>query len=219
LAEDQRSRLFQWLDEEPGRWRRCALTLLEAQVWGEACELLNRAAPPPADIRSPPRSAHHAQRRLSKRGVFGFAVAAFLVGLLVGHWSLLNQEFEPRLVDLDRNRPNTAESIPAAKTVATSASREPQGRSPLPLTPTSSLTIRTDGEQDIQLPIVDCPAMVKDLVERPTPLPDSIVSQWARRGYRLRQNLLLVPVEVDGGKKLVIPVEQYQPRFVGGGSS
>lgn len=38
LAEHDRRSLLAWLDEEPTRWRACALAFLEAQAWEEATE-------------------------------------------------------------------------------------------------------------------------------------------------------------------------------------
>ena len=36
LPEPDRRSLLAWLDEEPTRWRVCALAFLEAQVWEQA---------------------------------------------------------------------------------------------------------------------------------------------------------------------------------------
>src|SRR5436309_2581424 len=61
LDEDRRRDLLAWLDDEPVRWRGCALAFLEVQMWEQAFG--NVVSGGPTELHTHPGSQIHRKGR------------------------------------------------------------------------------------------------------------------------------------------------------------
>lgn len=76
------------------------------------------------------------------------------------------------------------------------------------------------GTREIHLPVLEGPASNERWL-RPDPeaLPEYVQRQLKRRGYQLQQRRRFLEVQLEDGRPAVIPVDQYQVKFVGSQSS
>jgi hypothetical protein len=75
LDDGRRAELFRALDADPQGWKRCALTFLEAQAWGDGLQTAARPAAAPRSVTS---------RRLPVVRRFASIAAAIVVAFLTG---------------------------------------------------------------------------------------------------------------------------------------
>ncbi len=227
LPDAQRRDLLTSLDRVPEGWRACALAFLEAQCLKQACGAVIREqvtlSPPPATPRRLSRA-----RRILTNGIIAFAVAAsFLMAVGLG-WML------------QQGRHSGGLSAPgAAQTAAASGGSRQEGnqaRGPrgafdgLPQKslaleavprPWGTVTVALPGTGDEGTKTVSLPVTESDHVDeswfRPSPdaLPAGVRAALRGMGYQIRQERHLLPVPLEGGNRLVMPVDQVELRYVG----
>jgi hypothetical protein len=81
LDEASRSRLLDWLDADPTRWRKCGLAFLEAQLWGQALGEPSGTDPPGARL---PVAAAAGRIAFPQRAVNGQVARGSLRATVVG---------------------------------------------------------------------------------------------------------------------------------------
>lgn len=211
LDEASRTRLIEWLDADPLRWRRCALVFMESQLWSEGCGMLlpTRLA---ANSLEPTITKPIPLMR-PRRPWWAFLVsisAAFLLGLGAA-------SFRPGLSPVahhDRSSaPQPGSAVP--KTHGNNRISPDRETDPGVEEPTHFLTIRTDGDAVVQLPVVETAGQLPSSISQPPPIPERMRHQFQRLGYELIPSRRLVPINVGTGKQLVIPVDEYQVKYVG----
>ena len=157
------------LDAEPGGWRRCALTFLEAQAWRDAAAA--------ADVKA--------------------AVAVV------------------RPPTTARRTPFVRHAVGLAAAVAIAFSAGFVARSGGPTRDVASMT---------QSGVTDAPEITGGLTGNavatgpaaaPPAVPEYLRRQMEREGYEVTGDRKLVPVALEDGRKVTVPVETVSYRYVG----
>jgi hypothetical protein len=203
LKPAERRQLLTQLDAEPGAWRRCALAFLEAQAWREDFRAVARPAPAEAPSQS---VAVAPRRRTASRWPAVLAVAAsfimaFTLGMIV--------------------HPSWRGSVPRLDQVARQGAAGDQGPRGA-LTDSASpwrmvtLTSPDASGEPIRLPAVER-NRIDDawLGSLPAAVPPDVLRAFERTGHAVHQSRQLMPVPLEDGRRLVVPVDQIEVHPVG----
>jgi hypothetical protein len=215
LAEQRRHELLARLDSVPGGWRRCALAFLQAQSWTR--ELRAAREQSPATPPSPPLAPQRGSKQSRLQSVLAMA-ASFLLALGLGayfrgFWGRLDTIANP------------------AQTAATAPSTLLGGPSVLPRSVDSARAFSPEVWQTVAVPVADgpeggtesvaLPARVADHLDPewldsfPLAMPQDVVSALRQSGHEVQQQRELVPLPLQDGRRLVVPVDQVEVRYVG----
>jgi hypothetical protein len=241
LDERERREVLGWLDAEPDRWRRCAMGFLEAQLWQETFDGVVRRTQ--NDVISPAVTPPGVARRYGRptlrlvSAVAAAVLVAFSLGLSAGSLSPWFRMSAAQSVPVasqpsysitdDESGRLGSDSVANHAVVASDADsthgRLAQGDSrPSSVQTFAVLKIATkdSGTREIQLPVIEGPgAGSRWLQAEPEALPDALQRQLEERGYQLQQRRRFVEVQLEDGRRAVMPVDQYQVKFVGGRAS
>ena len=224
LSEAQRRELLVGLDNEPGGWRRCALAFLESQSWkralrgfaddqatGKSRRLLESEEIP---ARPSPDRARFARSKWSSRlGTAAAMAASFLAVFWMG--SLVRNAYLDRAGAPAGAIGQLAKSGDAAGTVA-------QG--PAAPHPWQMVTVSMPGDSKGERSLLSVPAVERDNVDSqwvrsaPSAIPDDVMQALRRTGHQVEQHRELVPVRLNDGRQLVVPVDQVEVHYVGNGT-
>jgi hypothetical protein len=215
LSEAERRELLTVLERKPGGWRHCALAFLEAQCWKQAIgPIAPSVAAEPSATAVPSRPAAARRPWLGRHiGTLLAMAASFLIALSVGTqlpelWNGRNRTIVPTpgpvadrqpaetpKIVLPRADPNAG----AWRTVTLSMPEGPQGNG-----------------QSIELPACERtsidPAWVQNLPPTVTP---ELLQRLQQSGYQVRQRRGLLPLEMNDGRQLVVPVDRVEVQYVG----
>ncbi len=205
LDEQQRRELLARLDHEPGGWRRCALAFLEAQCWKQAFrvkpDVRRDAAVPVRSEYAPVVTRHSAWPR--RVGTVLAMAASFLVVFWIG--SMVERGRSGLPVSNVGGQVATAErtlapdGLPTWRTVAVS---DHSGRAPIS-------TVRAVERNNVDDRWLD---------SLPSAMPDNVRQAFQRTGHQIEQHRQLVPVPMEDGRRLVVPVDQVDVHYIGNGS-
>ncbi|MEE8451924.1 MAG: hypothetical protein V3R99_08415 [Thermoguttaceae bacterium] len=213
LSESQRRELLAALDDEPGGWRCCALAFLEAQCWKDEFGSMARGSDKPAPAWRQPRT------RQGHLGTLLAMAASFLVALLLG--SQLQPLWRGQSAD-------PAPRMPVAEGTGDTLEPAPQ-TSPLE-TPERSEELSSSWQMVTLDPVVGpdgpskpmrLPAIQRDTIDqrwlqgRPTAMPDEVLQALVQSGHQIRQHREWMPMRMDDGRQLIVPVEQIEVQYVG----
>jgi hypothetical protein len=215
LGEQKRGDLLARLDRVPGGWRRCALAFLEAQCW--TWELRAVCQESPAMVPSPRLAPRRGSNRSRLGSVLAMA-ASFLIALGLGayfrgFWNRLETTTTPARM---------AGSLPSAS---------PGGLSAPAASADSAGPVAPGIWQTVALPVGDgarggeesapLPARVADhldpqwLESFPPAMPRDVISALRESGHEVQQQRQLVPLPLQDGRRLLVPVDQVEVRYVG----
>ncbi len=230
LPEAQRRELLERLDRVPGAWRACALAFLEAQCWKESLRAPSTPGPRPVEVH--PSRLH--RRRAMGIGALLATAASLLVALGLG-WGIgsvwrsgRSGSSGERLADVFEG-PGAATFVPRPDS-GLEASRQIAGSdyrsAPGPVAPQAEnpwRTVRVSlpgrlglGPHEIELPVTEAERLDESWF-RPAPLPAELCEGLRRLGYEIRQHRELVPAPLEDGRRVVMPVDQVEIRYVGNG--
>jgi len=209
LSESQRRELLSRLDHVPDGWRRCALAFLEAQAWGDAMTPIPAQAPPsPATVRP-------ARGRGFPGGVLGTLAAmaaSFAVALLVG--SLLQDARPP-----GRFRTPSPDQI-ADRSAAPDQAAPQAGASHTG--PWRLVTVPVGGGDGRPAGSIRLPAIERERIDEqwlnalpPVALPEEFLQALRQSGHHVEAHRELLPMPIEGGRQLVVPVDEFDVHFVG----
>lgn len=228
LDEDRRRQLLIELETQPDGWRRCALKFLESQAWGAAIAAEAAAQGRHAAVGGPtapsqpavvggtatPRARHRGPHDL-RPWLNALAMAAcFLIALNIGlQW----RDGSGTTTNAGRGTGQQASNVapPAAAPDRGVASRG-QASSDWQTVTLAVPDGVSGGTAQIQLPCRESDQLDEQWLQS---LPGAI-SPEARRalersGYQVRQHRQLVPLPLEDGRRLVVPVDQVELQFVG----
>ncbi len=213
LTERQRRELVAGLDDEPGGWRRCALAFLEAQSWKKDLAAKKGTG---VFFRNGPKGGSHKRLPspfLRRRVLVSAAmVACFFVALVLGL----------RLQDAWRSPgPRTRATATVPPNVV-----EPEAiEVPAPVSPSDAPSERwqivTVAGPDGTSESIRLPAVERDRIDRqwldgiPTAIPEDVLQALQRTGHQVRRHRELVPLPMQDGRRLVVPVDQVDVHYVG----
>jgi hypothetical protein len=221
LGQHERRELLASLDDEPGAWRQCALTFLEAQNWRLQ---LSRFASEPlvAQVTATPRDAvvpPALPAQPSRSGSLG-TILAIAASLLVAFG--IGTRF-PSFADDGTGRSalvakqNDAGNEQAGGTPAKESSQH-DSRPELNETaaPLQTLTLQPTGDdhgEPIELPLIESDADgVIAASAQPSALSGSLISQFEKDGFVVDRQQRLWPVDLPDGRRVLVPVEEVDIR-------
>jgi len=206
LGEEDRRALLTQLDREPGGWRHCALAFLEAQAWkGDFASLLS----PSAETTQRPQPA--GRRRWNRHAGTLLAMAAsFLVALALGiHWR--GGDITTALSHVGPRTNVAGPIIPAG-----------QGRdamvaaSPWQMVTLAAPSGGPGGPQTFQLPAIQTDRLDEAWLRSiPKPVSPELLQALRQSGHAVQQRRELLPVPMNDGRRLVVPVDQVDIHYVG----
>ncbi len=228
LSDEQERSLVAQLDQTPDGWRRCALTFLEARCWQREAMQWQQLASQESDRATPAGRAWWSMR--AGRRQFGSwstrwptAAALCAVFLLAFGVGMLLPDFRHR-----SSAPSFAQSQPVQKPVdqalaSTSSDKathpasvttvqEPGGSEGLVL---GDLKFVDSNGHHYRLPVYDWNQQVADQLMYPSQIVSPDVVRRLKR-HQVRSHQRYVPVELEDGRKVVIPVQEVDIVPVGG---
>jgi hypothetical protein len=212
LNETDRRELLLQFEREPEGWRRCALAFLEAQCWKQELGLMRRS-PEAAATEAAPVSADAVTVRKASSGRAPWRQhlataltmgACFLIALFIG---------------LNFRGINTgpAHGPENSSAVATKAD------APLNGAQSAEEVVeidRADGKSEsLHIPRARHEVPVQNVAEQgPDAIPPAVKEAFQRSGHEVVQERQVVPVQMNNGRQLMVPVDHVQIHYVGRGS-
>jgi hypothetical protein len=213
LSEEERRQLLAGLDNEPGGWRRCALAFLEAQCWKES--FAGWAGKPEQKQTPAARQAVQHKKRPSpwagRVGMFAAVAATFFAAMWIGSafrdW---------------RGRPggNAVQNV-SGEAVATNTGLPQTSPTPRPepvVNPWQVVTVSSPNGPNgraINLPAQERERVDEQWQKTPAAIPSDVMQALARTGHQVKQQRELVPVSLQDGRQMVMPVDQVDVHYVG----
>ena len=229
ISEAERRALLVRLDDEPEGWRQCALAFLEAQCFREALAPLGRsegraeveATEPGAKVSAGAGARAGAWRRSPRLQVMIKALAmaaSFMVALGLGWW-WHGEGAAPQVAQSGTSAngsptdPTKRDQFPAA---AMAGSPAADG------SPWRMVTLSVPGTEPGQRQAIRVPAVERNAIDGAwlnglPGLPPDVLQALRRTGHQVQQSRQLVPVPLEDGRRLVVPVDQFEVRYVGDG--
>jgi len=207
LGESDRRELLAQLDTTPDGWRRCALAFLEGQSLRQEFRALaasQRAAPAAVAARPAARSRGWRQRAAALANLAaGFLIAITLV-FLVREYSGPPAPSPGEVAVGGRN--NTG----AAATASQAGEVPSRGWQTMTLAPDAGT------QQFVHLPVNERATIDEDWLKTlPEAIPADILRTLERTGHRVERQRQLLPVPLEDGRQLFVPVDQVEIRYVG----
>jgi hypothetical protein len=203
LSPAERRELLARCDGEPGAWRRCALAFLEAQAWREDLGAMVRPASAPANAPAPMPTV--GRRRAASRWPALLAVAAsFLMAFTLG--LLVRPAWRAAAPRVDQVARQSAEAVhPDTEGLRGSLD---DAASPWRMV---TLTGPDASAAPIQLPAMERNRLDNAwLGSLPAAVPPDVLRALERTGHSVRQSRQLMPVPLEDGRRLVVPVDQVE---------
>ncbi|MEN6558775.1 MAG: hypothetical protein ABFC54_11405, partial [Thermoguttaceae bacterium] len=191
--------LLAGLDRTPDGWRRCAMAFLQSQSWKEAFGAIahTKSSPPVAAIAPRPRT-----RWIHSLRVVAAMAACFLLAFWVGS-----------LIERARIAP-TVGSGDLAKAVSAIPPKTPSAVAPSE--PLQMVTVSSPSSGTFRVPAVERPNVDARWLETvPPAMPDDVMQAFHRAGHHVEQHRELMPVSLQDGRRLIVPVDQVDVHYVG----
>jgi hypothetical protein len=215
LPENDRKALLSALDDEPSAWRRCALAFLEAQsLCGHLREMCHKSSTKPAVSETstpiseapakpapakptPARAAVAPPSRFFEicLGTAATLLVAFGLGLWIrGVWNPQNRS--------SMGDEFVGSSLGPRTTFAGSS------------TPWHTVNLNmndpeTSEPDNIRLPVVEASNVSPEWLHgQRSAMPEHVRESLERSGHRVSQQQRLWPIQLDDGRRLLVPVEQ-----------
>lgn len=182
------------LDAQPQGWRRCALAFIEAQAMrGGLRELRSECLTTIRPIASP--IAAPALKRAGQGWWIALAMAAgFLLALPLGRFVFPNSERAPTVV-VDASKPTPR--IP------------PDGVAHSSTDPLGRLRLTTDDGQ-VDIPYYDIKNGAQYLRNDQGVIAEEVVESLQRAGHRVERAPTVMPVDLEDGGRVYLPVDNYR---------
>jgi hypothetical protein len=196
LPEPDRRSLLAWLDEEPARWRACALAFLEAQAWEQATGREGEAPAEPwvqgSGFRAPEGRSNAGIAWAQWLAIAGLILVAFGAGA-ASAWSWLP----------------VPEPVPQFAQPQPLAPLRPSG----PLLATVSVRTNLDPRLQAKLALPVDPDTVSS--EPAASISEYERKQWERRGYDLIEETRYLPAKMPDGRSVMVPVTKVRMKYKG----
>jgi len=211
------------LDDEPGGWRRCALAFLEEQALAGELDGIRKSLdsgdPGAGGLTAEPdgRGDLTPPRRTTPRdlGTLLAVAASFLVAFALGIAA-------PRFFHSDPQEPNLAGNHKTQPPLAENAGTQPSGGvRHQALRPIGNLRLVMDGAGDEspqagRVPVYEVDQGIEQYLQNDHPaLAPDVVRLLEQRGHDIQRQQQYIPVELDDGRQIIVPVEGYQITPVG----
>jgi hypothetical protein len=239
LNEEERRELLGRLDDEPDGWRRCALAFLQAQCWKQTFaaapdvrdSLSVALRPAETNAGETPALRGRTQLRspwLGRLSTLSAMAASFLVAMWLGtaaQRAWVGHSVAPSGLGTGSDyagagkavRPSIGPFQPESNLVSM------PGRTRMTPNPWHLVTVSAPSDGQHPRPSIEVPAVEQSNINEqwlrglPPAIPDNVMQALARTGHQVQQRQELVPVPLQDGRRLVVPVNQVDVRFVGNG--
>ncbi|MCH8044595.1 MAG: hypothetical protein IID44_12855 [Planctomycetes bacterium] len=206
LTDEQTRWLLAALDESSDGWRRCALSFVEAQSWGRDLGMIRETSL--AGVADPTAHSTHAGSIDSKRllPLLLTAAASVLIALAAGIG--IGQSWRAEILEPVAEPNKSAQPEGGVSLVKTAPPKTP---------PHSQLLSNSNSDgKSFQLPVYLPDQVSEDyLRDTPPPLSARLRQALARSGHEATVQRELIPVQLEDGNQVIVPVDQVQLRYVG----
>jgi hypothetical protein len=211
LSEERRRELLLQLERQPDGWRSCALAFLEAQSWKRDLGAVMRAPvetaqePPTATPAAPATSWWRRHGPLVLASAASFVLAFIVSSAGRNLWQGI----------LEAPQPQVAESTAPRQTPG-GPTLDAHDASPWRVVSFDVPNAGKEGVQNVRLPAKEQDRLDEGwLHSMPAPLSDDLRRALERTGHRVQESRRLMPVPMEDGRRLVVPVDQVDVRYVG----
>jgi len=224
LSAAERRELLTRLDERPEGWRRCALAFLEAQAWRGDLGTLQRSALKSipvtaggstgdtsagddggAQVTPAATAESYRGRRLwflpqSYYSLAAGLMIAFVLGLTIrDHLPSRGTGNVPRG---DLGGPAANGSFAQGGSGGNAADRF-----------AGALTLDASDSRKLEVPVYAGPGYDETWMRnQPSAFPDDLRRSLQQRGIRIQQNRRFMPVDLEDGRRVIVPVESVELR-------
>lgn len=218
LNETDRRELLLQLDQEPDGWRCCAMAFLEAQCWKKEFATMARSVVEQPSVAQP---AARRSRTYHLGSLLAIA-ASFLMALALG--IQLRDVWSPRGPGI---RP-AIDSVAATSGKATVSADLRQGMGPdhtqrpgVPSDQWELVTLTAPKGPEGATETVRFPAVHRNSIDPlwlenlPGAIPADVLHAFERTGHEVQQHRELLPLEMNDGRRLVVPVDKVEVHYVG----
>jgi hypothetical protein len=212
LTGEERRQLLLKLDNQTDGWRRCALAFLEAQAWGKECRALTSTPVKEPTVQpAVQRSAWPNSRWTSFLAIAASFFVAFGLGLASRGVTWFDRR-EPVQFAQRASPPEKSPTAAAASTPVVVEDRSPQWD-----TVTVSLAGNQDGiAESFDLPFVTGEGIDEQwLRSQPSAVPPQVLRALERLGHQVERQRAYLPIDLNDGRRVVVPVDQFNVRYVG----
>ena len=212
LSLPERQAVLARLDQHPQQWRRLALAYVEMQIWeegfctadGEAARFAAKATAARAPAWQP-------------RTVLAMATS-LLVACALGTW------IGTAWRSLPSAAPQVAEGeAPEAKVQPSGDLVQDESSAPQSDTAFRMLRLRFDevaegSARTLDVPLIDSSQLRSGSYRYPAPaVPREVHDTLLGSGYQVNQSREFVPLRLEGGQQIMLPIDTVQVRYVGMG--
>jgi hypothetical protein len=213
LNEAERREFLLRLEQSPDGWRRCAHAFLEAQSWRS--ELRTFAQDAVAETSDTVAAAHRPNRPLAssrhtRNWVTPAAMAASFLAA-VGLGLLWRGAFDPDGSPHTTLRPPVQTGVDEPGIPMFTHVAAPQYG-----TATVSFPAGAEEGEAMEVPVVAGPGYDEAWLRRQPPvLPPQFVEWLQKQGHRVEYDRRYLPMPLQDGRQLVVPLDQVDIQFVG----
>jgi hypothetical protein len=221
LSEEDRRQLLTSLENEPGGWRRCALAFLESQCWKQSLDKLPVQPAPPAapvlPVAVPPTPSVIAASVTPSRAhawpgrsMTALAMAAsFLLALWLG--TLVRDAAQP-----SRGLPGDNQFAQQPQGPRSFAGLGPSAAGPWQMVNVSAPSAGAQSNRSFSVPAVERDNIDDQwLGSLPPAIPEEVLKALSRTGHQVQQRRQLVPVPLQDGRRLIMPVDEVDVNYIG----
>jgi hypothetical protein len=229
LSASEEQALLGALDIRPDAWRHCALAFLEARAWRDDLTTIVRPRWPAVNgtsVAIPRTSTIGKVASTESRSRFANVVsiaAAILIAFLFGfaaraYWApapaaqdgVIVQHPDDELrsaTDLATGSDSWEKNQNAESSIATAD---------MPTVTMALVSNNGQPQREIEIPLVETDQFDPRWLEsRPQAISQSVVEALQRHGHQVDQRRLYVPVELDDGRRAILPLDQAEVKFTG----
>jgi hypothetical protein len=218
LSEADRRALLLQLDHVPDGWRRCALAFLQAQCWKQELGPIARSAE--SGAAQPGQGRGPRRKWPAYLGTLLAMAASFLLALMVGQkieWGRGKTNRQPSPDSMAMTVQPAPQPLPFARPAPDM--RRPlvpgQGRAQMV---TFTVPQGPEGRlESFRLPAVERNSLDRKWLEGgfPAAVPVEVLRELRQSGHAIEAHRELVPIDLNDGRRLVVPVDQVDVQFIG----
>jgi len=193
------------LEDEPGGWRRCAIAFLEAQAWGKEFAAIRRTeqdapfVPPPAEMKGV-----HPRRYWFAAGSMLCAAASLLLAFGLGIFTH-GRLFTPRNMDGIATSPSSKAALKPEVSPDEPAEKDGIDHVRLVIDRGAGLS-----PQEIVVSLQDAAEPGSNYVPAEPAISDRVLRSLRLRGHKIDRQQEYIPIDLQDGRHVILPVEEYR---------
>jgi hypothetical protein len=193
------------LDDDPGGWRRCAMAFLEAQAWGKEFAAIRRAE---QDVPFVPLAAEvkraHPRRIWFSAGSVLCAAASLVLAFGLGIFTH-GKLFTPRTIDRLASSPPSKAALKPDVSPTEPAEKDGIDHVRLVIDRGAGLS-----PQEIVVSLQDAAEVGSNYVPAEPAISDRVLRSLQLRGHRIDRQQEYIPIDLQDGRQVILPVEEYR---------